>query len=81
MRMNIDDTPLKFNIDHKSTNITYIVLKLTVKYAPENQWLEDEISFWDTLFSGIFRGNVSFLKGTMNQFLRLPVCRFETEKT
>ena len=21
-------------------------------FAPENQWLEDDISFWDRLFSG-----------------------------
>ena len=22
------------------------------KFAPENQWLEDEFSFWDGIFSG-----------------------------
>ncbi len=26
---------------------------LNQPFAPENQWLEDEISFWDVLFSGL----------------------------
>ena len=25
---------------------------LETNIVPENQWLEDEFSFWDTLFSG-----------------------------
>ena len=29
--------------------------------APENQWLEDEISFWDGLFWGRFREHISVL--------------------
>ena len=27
-------------------------LKTTLRIAPENQWLEDDISFWDGIFSG-----------------------------
>ena len=34
--------------------------------APENQWLEDEISFWDCLFSGamLVSGRVIITGGT-----------------
>ena len=28
-----------------------MTLKLTASLPPENGWLEDEISFWDDLFS------------------------------
>ena len=36
--------------------------------APENQWLEDEISFWDTLFS-----EPMFVSGRVNQYQFHPV--------
>ena len=37
------------------------------EFAPENQWLEDEISFWDGLFSGTM-----LVSRSVSGFRRLP---------